>query len=210
MQSKLTVAAMALLGITSLGAGCGGAQEEASTSPSAAEARPQVLSGRELYKGLFFGVGPAARHFQEIWQRPEFQALLAKPEMRQQLELAAERLSARIEAEDPAFFDRLARDLRSRDHLTINRLFTAAQEKTQAAVTAIRKEEGLAQEVGASAIAVEEPGLILYVPVVTDVVVQYYEIIYYVLMPLSGGPEAAGLLRDAWVDIVANTSFDAQ
>jgi SdpC family antimicrobial peptide len=204
MQSKLTVAAMALLGITSLGAGCGGAQEEAGTSPSAAEARPQALSGRELYKGMFFGVGPAARHFDELWKHPEFQAKLASPELRQEREQAAERLAARIEAEDPAFFDRFSRGLGSHDHLTLDRLVAAAQEKSEAAAAALRKEGG-GERVRGTALAVQEPGVIVIVEQTVDVTNQYW------LFP--GPPPMAattGLLRDEWVDVLANKSFDAQ
>jgi SdpC family antimicrobial peptide len=209
IPSKLTVAAMALLSITSLGAGCGGTQEEAAASPPDVQARQQSLSGRELYKGMFFGVGPAARHFDDIWQHPKFQAGLSRPEVRQQRERTAERLVAKLEAADPAFFDRFSRDLRSRDHLTIDRLVATAQEKTVAAVAALRQEDGLGEQVRGSAIAAEQPGVIVVVDVLVEQTVEVTT--QYWLFP--GPPPMAdvnGLFRDEWVDSLVNKSFGVQ
>jgi SdpC family antimicrobial peptide len=204
MHSKLTVAAMAFLSLASLGAGCGGAQEEAATLPPAVQARQQALSGRELYKGMFFGVGPAARHFDELWLHAQSQAGLARPELRQQQEQTAERLAARIEAEEPAFFERFARELRSRDHLTIDRLITATQKKTRAAAAALQKEEGLGGQVRGSAIASEDPGVIVFVEQTVDVTNEYW--LYPGPPPAS---QATGLVRDEWVDMLARKNFDA-
>jgi SdpC family antimicrobial peptide len=208
LQMRFLSASMAFLTFSTLGAGCG--PGDADTQSPGTMARQQAVSGRELYKGMIFGVGPGAAFFDEIWQRPEIQAQMARPGVQDKRELAAERLAAKIHEMDPSFFDRFAQDLRSGNHLVIDRLITETKDRTFAATQALGKEDGV--DVSGSAVAMNAKPVV-YIETAVAVVVA--AIVFIVITaidvtPVVEGSEASALRRDAWVDLLANKSFDAQ
>jgi len=209
IHMKFLSASMAFLTFSTFGVGCGPGDTGSNTPESMA--RQQALSGRELYKGMIFGVGPGAAFFDEIWQRPDIQAQLARPELLAKREQAAERLATKIHEMDPVFFDRFSQDLRSGNHLVIDRLLTETKDRTHAAAQALGKEDG----VDISANAVAAPGAEPVVYVETAVAVVVAAIVFIVITaidvtPVAEGSQASALRRDAWVDALANKSFDAQ
>jgi SdpC family antimicrobial peptide len=208
---KFIAASMAALTFTTFGVGCGGPMDPGGDSPSSV-ARRQALTGSELYKGMVFGVGPGAAQFAEIWERADIQAHLAKPGIVEQRELAATQLIAKMSEQDPTFFEHFSRELRSGDHLRIDRLLTETKEKTHAAAEALRKEAGLPENV--SALGREmEAGTWLYVETAVAVFVVAVATILltqFDATPLTEGPQSSALRRDAWVNILANKAFDAQ
>jgi SdpC family antimicrobial peptide len=200
---------MAFLSFSTFGVGCGPGDTGNNTPGSVA--RKQALSGRELYKGMIFGVGPGAAFFDEIWQRPDIQAQLAKPGLMEQRELAAERLAAKINEMEPSFFERFAQDLRSGNHLVIDRLLTETKDRTYAAAQALGKEAGV--DVNAAVLNQVEAGTWLYVETAVAVVIVALATILITqidVTPVAEGSQASALRRDAWVDALANKSFDAQ
>ncbi|MDC0712247.1 sporulation delaying protein family toxin [Stigmatella sp. ncwal1] len=209
---KFIAASMAALTFTTFGVGCGGPMDPGGEGPSSV-VRHQALTGSELYKGMVFGVGPAASQFEEIWQRAEIKAHLEKPGVVDQRELAANQLIAKISEQDPTFFDRFSRDLRSGDHLRIDRLLSETKEKTQYAASALRQEAGLPADVSASALERVEAGTWLYVETAVAVVIVALATIFITqidVTPVTEGPQTSALRRDTWVDLLANKAFDAQ
>ncbi|SEL32186.1 antimicrobial peptide, SdpC family [Stigmatella aurantiaca] len=209
---KFIAASMAALTFTTFGVGCGGPMDSGGDGPSSV-VRRQALTGSELYKGMVFGVGPGAAQFAEIWERADVKALLAKPGIMEQRELAATQLIAKISEQDPTFFDRFSRELRSGEHLRIDRLLTETKEKTHAAASALRKEAGLPEDVSALALEQVEAGTWLYVETAVAVVIVALATILITqidVTPVTEGPQASALRRDTWVDLLANKAFDAQ
>ncbi|MDC0713782.1 sporulation delaying protein family toxin [Stigmatella sp. ncwal1] len=211
VHMKFVAASMAALTFSTFGVGCGGPMDPGGDSPSSM-ARRQAFTGSELYTGMVFGVGPAAAQFEEIWQRPEIKAHLEKPGVADQREQAAAQLIAKVAEQDPTFFDRFSRDLRSGSHLTIDRLLTETKEKTQAAVAALRQEARLPDELNASAVS-PELGTWLYVETAVAAIFVVAVTVFITqidVTPVTDGPQASALRRDTWVDLLANKSFDAQ
>jgi len=209
IHMKFLSASMAFLTFSTFGIGCGPA--DANSNTPAVQAQQQALSGRDLYKGMIFGVGSAAAHFDEIWGRPDIQSRMADPELQAKREEAAERLIAKIDQQDPTFFERFSKDLRSGNHLVIDRLLTETREKTYAATNALAKEAGV--EVNANVYSQVQAGTWLYVETAVAVVIVALATILITqidVTPVAEGSQASALRRDAWVDALANKSFDAQ
>ncbi|MBN8466387.1 sporulation delaying protein family toxin [Corallococcus exiguus] len=195
---------------TTVGTGCGG-PSDVDTQSASTRAQHQAASGEDLFLGMVFGVGPAAHHFDDLWKRPEIQSRLGDAEKVAKREEAANVLMAKIAARDATFFDRFGRDLRSGNHLTIDRLLTETKERTQAAAAELRKEAGLPGDVNASA-AQAEKGTWFYEETVVAVAIAAVLLVVVTqidVTPLVGDTQASALRRDTWVDQLANKSFDA-
>jgi hypothetical protein len=84
--------------------------------------------GEALFIGLFFGLGPVADLFPEIWKtfHPAQDTVRAA--------LLAERVLVRIRLRDPGFFSRFEADLLSGDHLRIERSLDEASRLTLSAL----------------------------------------------------------------------------
>jgi len=208
---KFTSATMAFITFSTFGMGCGpGDMGSGTQQPSAAEAQ-RLETGRDLYKGMVFGVGPSAHHFDDLWQRPEVKARLeGGAELQSKRELAAETLMAKVDALDPTFFERFGTDLRSGDHLTIDRLLTETKTVTQAAADALRQERGLKEaavqnvELQAGTWFYEETVVAVAIAAVLLVVVTQIDV-----TPVMEDQQASALRRDTWVDMLAKKSFHA-
>lgn len=207
-QMKFLSASMAFLTFSTFGVGCG--PGDTGNNTPGTMSRQQALSGHELYKGMIFGVGSGAAFFDEIWQRPDIQAQMARPGVQAKREQAAERLAAKINEIDPTFFDRFSQDLRSGNHLVIDRLITETKDLTFAAAQALGKEAGV--DISADAVATSAPKPVIYIETAVAVVVA--AIVFVIITaidvtPVAEGSQASALRRDAWVDLLANKSFDA-
>jgi SdpC family antimicrobial peptide len=201
---------MVFVSLTTFGVGCGSPADK-STNVSYV-ARHQALSGQDFYKGMVFGVGPAAHFFDELWQRPEIKSQLEGADLLEKRETAADRLVAKIAELDATFFDRFARDLRSGEHLTIDRLLTETKEKTYAATVAIRREVGLSDDVNSSA-AQKLQGTWFYTETVVAVAVAgvlYFIVTQIDVTPVMDPSQTSALRRDIWVDMLAAKSFDIE
>ncbi|WIG93252.1 sporulation delaying protein family toxin [Myxococcus sp. SDU36] len=198
---KLTSAVTAFMTFSTFGIGCGPA--DGSSGPSAGITQNQALSGQNLFKGMAFGLGPAAHYFDDLWQRPEIKAKLGDETLAKREE-AAEAVIAKMSALDPAFFERFGNDLRSGNHLVIDQLLTDTRELTVAAANALRKDAGQAGEINAAALQQVEVGLYLYVETAVAVAIVLILILTQIDMtPVMEGPQSSQLQRDVWVDMLA-------
>ncbi|MFP2904936.1 sporulation delaying protein family toxin [Pyxidicoccus sp. 3LFB2] len=209
---RLTSAATAFITFATFGAGCGGPSDMGTGTPSS-ESRPQTLSGHNLYKGMVFGVGPAAHHFDDLWQRPELKSKLEGADLQAKRDTAAEAIIAKIAQQDPTYFERFANDLRSGDHLAIDRLLTETKERTFAAAEALRQDAGMKGELTLSDSRQVEAGTWFYVETVVAVALAAVLVVAVTqidVTPVMDGPQSSALRRDVWVDMLAKKTFDAR
>ncbi|MFP2960364.1 sporulation delaying protein family toxin [Myxococcus sp. 1LA] len=198
---KLTSAVTAFMSFSTFGIGCGPADID--NGPSAGITQNQALSGQNLFKGMAFGLGPAAHHFADLWQRPEIKEKLGDETLAKREE-AAEAVIAKMGALDPSFFERFGKDLRSGNHLVIDQLLTDTRELTFAAVNEMRKEAGQKGDIDLAAKYQVEAGLYLYVETAVAVALVLILILTQIdITPVVAGPEASRLQRDVWVDSLA-------
>lgn len=95
----------------------------------------RVISGEVIFRGLFFGNGPVANMFPEIWGSPQlatYASRLNDPDV-----LALEdRLIERLRADNPGFFVNFAQEMRSGDQLRIQDAMRYGAERLKFAVMA--------------------------------------------------------------------------
>lgn len=210
-QMKFASAAMAFVTFSTFGIGCGpGDMGSGTQQPPAAEAQ-RLETGRDLYKGMVFGVGPSAHHFDDLWQRPEVKSRLEGADIQSKRELAAERLMAKVDEQDPTFFERFGKDLRSGDHLTIDRLLTETKDVTHAAAEALRVEAGLKEGSALQQVEVVDRGTWFYEETVVAVAIAAVLLVVITqidVTPVMDGPQSSALRRDTWVDLLAKKSFN--
>lgn len=209
---KLTSAAMSVITFTTFGMGCGGPSDTDSQGTPPPQVQQRELTGQELYKGMIFGVGPAAHHFDELWERPEIKARLVGDELLARREMAAERITARIAEMNPAFFEHFSTDLRSGQHLTIDRLLSKTKSATQAAADSLRAQAGLRREdmavyndKVAGTWLYEETVVAVAIAAVLLVVVTQIDV-----TPLMEDSKVTALHRDVWVNQLANKRFSTK
>jgi SdpC family antimicrobial peptide len=106
-------------------AGCLIAPTDDSFRASAEPKALAVYDGETLFTGLFFGVGPVAAQFPEVWDR------MPSREARLSLEARAfqQRLLARLRDHEPDFFGRFETAIRSGNHFQVERMMVEASEK---------------------------------------------------------------------------------
>lgn len=90
--------------------------------------------GETLFRGLIFGVGPAASEFPEIWDRAETRCSdpfrTSSGAVRIQ-----ETVMARVRVDDPQFFQTFGSQMRSGDHLRVRAALEQASSLTRSAVS---------------------------------------------------------------------------
>jgi SdpC family antimicrobial peptide len=79
------------------------------------------MSGEDLFKGCFFGVGPGAAFFPEVWENPQVKARMESATRGVPRQEVAAFAVAHIREKDAGFFDRFGRDLQSGDHVLVAR-----------------------------------------------------------------------------------------
>ncbi len=187
--------------------GCGGALIEQGASSDVVRRAP--LAGRALYQGMFFGVGPAAQLFPEIWENEDLKARIQRQGREGEFETAANAVSDMIAGQDPAFFDRFAAGIQSGDHLLIEQTMKDARQQTHVAVAAMRGVP--VDQVGQMGVQAQEMAVWLYVETAVAVVAVAIALLVVIDISLTDGPVAQGRLgMDAWVDILARKDFSAQ
>lgn len=208
---KLTSATMAFITFSTFGVGCGGPADEG--TPRTSTTQQQAQRGQELYKGMIFGIGPAAHYFDDVWERPEIKSRVEGADLQAKRELAAERMVTKISEMDPTFFDRFSNDLRSGNHLVIDQLLTDTKKMTQDAANALRKEAGLPEDMDLSDTRNAQAGTWFYVETVVAAAIAAVVAVVvtqFDATPLVGDGQVTRLHRDTWVDLLANKRFEAQ
>jgi SdpC family antimicrobial peptide len=206
LVKRLGAAVMAVVTFATFG--CGGAMGADPQGDSSNEVQQARLDGRALYTGMFFGVGPGAKLFPEIWENDALDARAQRQGREAEFETAANGVADKLAARDAAFFDRFAAGIQSGDHLRIEQTMKDAREQTRAVVAEMRNVP--ADQVGALQFQAEA-GLWLYVETAVAVVAVAVVVLVVIDISVAEGPSAQGRLgMDTWVDILANKDFSAR
>jgi SdpC family antimicrobial peptide len=94
-----------------------------------------AYDGETIFQGLFFGKGPVAQLFPEIWEDPVIKRALEQNA--EEMNRLIERVITRIHNEDPTFFQRFGREVQSGDHLRVQQ---ALEQGAQRLITALDQE----------------------------------------------------------------------
>ena len=107
--------------------------------------RPQIASadtahlkattqynGETLFRGLYFGEGPVASHFPEIWHAPQVEQRLSSVEGSEEWVSTKDQAVAWVRNSDPTFFQRFEQDVQSGDHIKVSRAYKEGSQKLSA------------------------------------------------------------------------------
>jgi SdpC family antimicrobial peptide len=202
ISSKLVIAMLAC-GI--LAVGCMGAEpgtDGAAGDDTALEASA-LPDGEELYRGMVFGEGPAAKLFPEIWQSSAVQGKVQISEAERRT--AADQVVAWIHRKDPTFFDRFGSDMTSGDREAIASILAETRDITVPAVKDVAKLAS--QKSGRRASPGEDRGLGVYLyadlVVVYDIAVAVVAVAFGFVAVMPADASQGQLQHDAWVDALA-------
>ena len=200
--------------------GCGSEPQDSGSAP--ADVQPSKgFDGKTLFKGMFLGIGPAARAFPEVWQHPMVVSRVKEAKQTpEEVERHSEQLLARIEKLDPTFFERLGRDIQSGDHVAIQAMLAETKETLRAAMEQQKKEQPTE---GAPAEGKDPVEATLTAAKLTDyiyrfeyVAVDMYGVAWVAVVivvidfnvaPTGGIDSNSSLNEDSWVDMLANRDF---
>jgi SdpC family antimicrobial peptide len=201
ISSKLVIAMLAC-GI--LAVGCMGAEpgtDGAAGDDTALEASA-LPDGEELYRGMVFGEGPAAKLFPEIWQSSAVQGKVQISEAERRAK--ADEVVAWIHRKDPTFFDRFGSDVTSGDRETIASMLAETRDIT---VPAVKEVARLAGQKSGRASPGEDRGLgvFLYadVAVAYDIAAVLVAVAFGFVAVMPADASQGQLQQDAWVDALA-------
>jgi SdpC family antimicrobial peptide len=167
--------------------------------------------GEAIFRGLYFGQGPVADLFPELWKQQRYldrKKLLTQEDERRMGEIR-EKIIAGLKAKDRAFFDTFASTLRSGDHLAIQK---KVAEVTDLTLDILQKDTGK----DATAPIVDLAGVYRYVYFWQYLYLYFYVYVYeFVLLviyfaPLLDGPVGglattkgiSRLQREQWIDMI--------
>ena len=179
------------------------------------EQRPvSSYDGEAIFRGLYFGQGPVADLFPEIWKQQRYldRKKLLTPEDERRMEEVRERIITSLREKDKAFFDRLATTLKGGNHLAIQK---ALGEATEVTLAVLQKETGRDPT---APIVDAAQGVFRYVQIWQVLYFYWYVYVYeffflflYVsgaqgVGPLEGAATMKGvtrLQREQWTDLIA-------
>jgi SdpC family antimicrobial peptide len=123
-RSHLTraVALLALTGQVTLFAAC----SDVGAPTQVVATRAVVLSGQDIFRGVFFGEGPAGGALPEIWGGKSASERAATPERAAEIRQMEEGIVDRLQQSDPAIFSELESAVRSGDHFQVERALLGA------------------------------------------------------------------------------------
>ncbi|NOJ78103.1 sporulation delaying protein family toxin [Myxococcus xanthus] len=202
---KLTSAATALISLSTFGVGCGPSDNGAAVRV----AQNPAQSGQSLFKGMAFGLGPDAHHFDDIWQRPEIKERLGEDTLAKR-EQAAESVIAKMAQLDAAFFERFNKDLRSGNHLVVDQLLTDTRTLVMSAVNELAKTGDQEGGVGIGSMEHVQAGLTVYIETAAAVILLVFLFITQFDMTPVMESEASRLKRDVWVDMLVKKFAPAE
>ncbi|NOK01797.1 MULTISPECIES: sporulation delaying protein family toxin [Myxococcus] len=202
---KLTSAATALISLSTFGVGCGPSDNGAAVRV----AQNPAQSGQSLFKGMAFGLGPDAHHFDDIWQRPEIKERLGDDTLAKR-EQAAESVIAKMAELDAAFFERFNKDLRSGNHLVVDQLLTDTRTLVMSAVKELSKTADQEGGVGIGSMEHVQAGLTVYIETAAAVIILVFLFITQFDMTPVMESEASRLKRDVWVDMLVKKFAPAE
>lgn len=181
-------------------------------SPQSAQEHRRY-DGETVFRGLYFGEGPVAEMFPELWKQERYVATKKQLTSDDEHKLAElqNKLIARIREQDKSFFDHFGETMQSGDHLAIQKLMEQTGKLIYAATRA---------EIGKDPLAPVQNDMNVYRIVDFWEYIELYQwvaIYEYILLVLYVGPEwvdarAQGmadlkgvtrLQREEWINLVA-------
>lgn len=92
-----------------------------SRSPTEVVAAAPALSGEQIFRGVFFGQGPAAALLPELWKGKSVEERAQTPERVARVRALQNEVVAQIADKDPAFFERFGATVRAGNHVAVER-----------------------------------------------------------------------------------------
>jgi cannibalism toxin, SdpC family len=175
--------------------------------------------GETVFRGLFFGTGPIAKKFPEIWEDPMLlhynEALNNKPELVRKLNELRNKLVKRIAKKDPDFFQRFGEDIQSGDHLIVQAAVEDASTRLVEAMSAelgfdVTNPEAIPTNSADSKCVFVIVGVVVAAAVVAAAALATVVFVYTVVTEVKFAPmlvepdEKARLQTEMWVDLIAN------
>ncbi len=158
-----------------------------------------------IFRGLFFGVGPVASLFPEIWEDAALAPAIAKMRAMPETPALIDGIIARVDANDPELLARFASDVQSGDHVRVSK---ALEDAGAALQQAAHQETGIdpaganlsgpSQQGAVAAVSVAVVAAVVVVAVVAAAVLIYVAARHYLYTP-GGSP----LENDVLVDMIA-------
>ncbi len=180
--------------------------------PGQASEKASGYDGETIFRGLYFGQGPVAQKFPEIWKQERYlerKRLLTEKDEKQISEIQ-NKIVARLREEDKDFFDHFGKTLQSGDHVAIQKTL---DETTNLMFAAVRKETGK----DLTAPIVDVSSVYRYIQIWQWIYLYFYFYVYeFVFAFLYVGPIVAGsnegvasmkgitrLQREEWIHLIA-------
>lgn len=196
MQNRtlIRVVSPVLLGAMALVTGC----TADTRSPTAAVAPHAALSGQEMFRGVFFGQGPAAGLLPELWKGRSIEDRAETAERAAQVRALQEEVISSIAEKDPTFFGQFATTVRSGSHVAVERAL-------QQAATMLRDELLSSPIYGSirTSEAIADPVVDIEIAIYAVLIVIVFWIDFNVADADYAAMNVEGLQRDQLVDMVA-------
>jgi SdpC family antimicrobial peptide len=98
----------------------------ADTASSKATAR---YNGETLFTGLYFGEGPVAKMFPEIWESPQMAQQISQVQNNETWSKTKSQAMEWVRTNDPDFFNRFEQDIQSGDHARVGLAYQQGAQK---------------------------------------------------------------------------------
>ena len=169
------------------------------------------LDGETLFRGLYFGQGPAARYFPEIWTNPRVVELLKNADMAKSIQ-AQNQFMELLRQDDATIFTRFGEEMQSGDQVRVRDTLVDLGERMRKMAT---ERMGMEPEVVGGMPGVHGQCVVLavVVAVVVAVAVAVAVAVYVYLYIDFYGPSiqkqvidegTSHLERDMWIDSVTH------
>lgn len=103
-----------------------GLMSTANTASPAATAR---YDGETLFTGLYFGEGPVAKMFPEIWESPQMARQASQVQNNESWSKTKSQAMEWVRTSDPNFFKRFEQDIQSGDHVRVGLAYEQGSQK---------------------------------------------------------------------------------
>jgi SdpC family antimicrobial peptide len=156
--------------------------------------RAVMLSGQDIFRGVFFGEGPAGRALPEIWGGKSATDRAATPERAAEIRQMEDGIVARLQQSDPAIFSELESAVRSGDHFQVERALLGAGAVLKQEIADMQAQEEM------STCVVYDVAVVAVVVAVVFLVISQFDVTPLTEQPVLNG--ASTLQRDMVVDLV--------
>lgn len=169
-----------------------GLMSTATASPTAT-AR---YNGETLFAGLYFGEGPVAKMFPEIWESTQVAQQVSQAQNSESWNKTKAEAIAWVRTNDPDFFNRFEQDIQSGNHMRVGQAYKQGAQKLSAYVSSTGVDPNSPE-------ARAGVGLVLVLAVAVAVAVAVYAWKYYQPNMPEGSGVAQGLQEDVLVNMIA-------